>query len=150
MSEETKEVENFNVIVQETQLSEIKLIHLKSVEDETSPIDTNDVVDIGEKIIEMFPTGVNLSNLIETTVIVLKEVSTLYKLEPQHKIDLIVDILIYVIDNTDAGSLEALDPILKQLIPGVIDNILQVEEGKIIIKPKTQHICCKILSFCKK
>jgi hypothetical protein len=150
MSEAIKEVEKFQAVVRKTELTEIHLIHLKSVEDETSPIKTDDVIDVGEKIIKIFPTGVNLTNLIEATVIVLKEVSKLYKLKPQHKIDLIVDILIYVIDNTDAGSLEALDPVLKQLIPGVIYNILQVEEGKIIIKPKTQHICARILSVCRK
>ena len=94
----------------------------------------------------MFPNGVNLQNLIEATIIVLKEVSELYKLKPQHKIDLIVDILIYTIDNTDAGSLEALDPILKQLIPGVIDNILQVDEGKLVLHKKNiveKYLCCK-------
>ena len=101
---------------------------------------------IGEKIVKMFPNGVNLQNLIEATIIVLKEVSELYKLKPQHKIDLIVDILIYTIDNTDAGSLEALDPILKQLIPGVIDNMLQVDEGKLVLHKKNiveKYLCCK-------
>ena len=43
----------------------------------------------------------------------------------------------YVIDNTDAGSLEILDPILKKMIPGIIDNLLQVEDGKLIINKKS-------------
>ena len=138
--------ENKSVEVRETELTKINIVELKSVEDETSPIKVEDVKKIGEKIVGMFPNGVNLQNLIEATIIVLKEVSELYKLKPQHKIDLIVDILIYTIDNTDAGSLEALDPILKQLIPGVIDNMLQVDEGKLVLHKKNiveKYLCCK-------
>ena len=54
--------------------------------------------------------------------------------------------MIYTVDNTDAGSLEALDPILKQLIPGVIDNMLQVDEGKLVLHKKNiveKYLCCK-------
>ena len=138
--------ENKAVEVREAELTKINIVELKSVEDETSPIKAEDVKVVGEKIVKMFPNGVNLQNLIEATIIVLKEVSELYKLEPQHKIDLIVDILIYTIDHTDAGSLEALDPILKQLIPGVIDNMLQVDEGKLVLHKKNiveKYLCCK-------
>ena len=106
-----------NAEVREAELTKINIVELKSVEDKTSPIKAEDVKVIGEKIVKMFPNGVQLQNLIEATIIILKEVSNIYKLDPQHKIDLIVDILIYTIDHTDAGSLEALDPILKQLIP---------------------------------
>jgi len=138
--------ENKAVEVREAELTKINIVELKSVEDETSPIKAEDVKVVGEKIVKMFPNGVNLQNLIEATIIVLKEVSELYKLKPQHKIDLIVDVLIYTIDNTDAGSLEALDPILKQLIPGVIDNMLQVDEGKLVLHKKNiveKYLCCK-------
>lgn len=138
--------ENKAIEVKETELTKINIVELKSVGDESSPIKAEDVKKMGEKIVKMFPNGVNLQNLIEATIIILKEVSELYKLNPQHKIDLIVDILIYTIDNTDAGSLEVLDPILKQLIPGVIDNILQVDEGKLVLHKKNiieKYLCCK-------
>lgn len=138
--------ENKAVEVREAELTKINIVELKSVEDKTSPIKAEDVKIVGEKIVKMFPNGVNLQNLIEATIIILKEVSELYKLKPQHKIDLIVDILIYTVDNTDAGSLEALDPILKQLIPGVIDNMLQVDEGKLVLHKKNiveKYLCCK-------
>jgi|TARA_Y100000389_G_scaffold169023_1_gene175023 hypothetical protein len=138
--------ENKAVEVREAELTQINIVELKSVEDESSPIKAEDVKVMGEKIVKMFPNGVNLQNMIEATIVVLKEVSVLYKLEPQHKIDLIVDILIYTIDNTDAGSLEVLDPILKQLIPGVIDNMLKVDEGKLVLHKKNfaeKYLCCK-------
>ncbi len=125
--------------------SEIILVELKSVNDETSPIQAEDVKKMAEKIITIFPNGIQLENLVEATIIVLKEVSVIYKLKAEHKIDLIVDILTYVIDNTDAGSLEVLDPILKKMIPSIIDNILQVEDGKLVINKKTlseRYLCC--------
>ena len=138
--EETREAE----LVRRGAKSEIILVELKSVSDVSSPIKAEDVKEMGKKIIELFPNGVQLENLVEATIITLKEVSTLYKLKSEHKIDLIVDILTYVIDNTDAGSLEVLDPILKKMIPGIIDNILQVEDGKLVINKKTfkDKLCC--------
>ena len=75
----------------------------------------------------------------------IKEVSKIYKLKAEHKIDLIVDILSYVIDNTDAGALEVLDPILKKMIPGLIDKILLVDNGQLVINKKTfkeKCLCC--------
>ena len=132
-------------LVRRSAKSEIILVELKSVVDKTSPIKTEDVKKIGKQIIEIFPNGIQLENLVEATIVTLKEVSKIYKLKAQHKIDLIVDILMYVIDNTDAGSLEVLDPILKKMIPGIIDNLLQVEDGKLVINKKTfkeKFACC--------
>ena len=60
--------------------SEIILVELKSVNDETSPIKAEDVKNMAEKIIEMFPNGIQLDNLVEATIITLKEVSKIYKL----------------------------------------------------------------------
>ena len=131
-------------LVRRSAKTEIILVELKSVNDNTSPVKAEDIKEMGKKIIELFPNGVQLENLVEATVITLKEVSKIYKLKSQHKIDLIVDILIYVIDNTDAGSLEVLDPILKKMIPGIIDNILQVENGKLVINKKSIKEKCLV------
>lgn len=125
--------------------SEIILVELKSVADTTSPVKAEDVKEMGKKIISMFPNGIQLDNLVDATVITLKEVSKIYKLKAEHKIDLIVDILSYVIDNTDAGALEVLDPILKKMIPGIIDKILLVDNGQLVINKKTfkeKYLCC--------
>ncbi len=125
--------------------SEIILVELKSVADKTSPIKVDDVKKVGKQIIEMFPNGIQLDNLMEATMVILKEVNKIYKLKAEHKIDLIVDILFYVIDNTDAGSLEVFDPILKKMIPSVIDNLLKVDEGKLVLHDKTlkeKLLCC--------
>jgi hypothetical protein len=151
MSEKKEEVREVEVVEKKPTLerrganSEIILVELKSVADKSSPIKVDDVKKVGKQIIDMFPNGIQLDNLMEATMIILKEVSKIYKLKAQHKIDLIVDILLYVIDNTDAGSLEVFDPILKKMIPGVIDNLLKVDEGKLVLHDKTlkeRLLCC--------
>ena len=59
---------------------------------------------------------------------------------------LVVDILEYVIDNTDAGALEFLDPVIKDMLPGLIDTLIMVDGGKIhIVKPAN---CISKLKSC--
>ena len=49
---------------------------------------------------------------------------------------MIVDVLCYIVDNTDAGALESLDDVIKKIIPSVITLII-VENGKLVVdKPK--------------
>ena len=45
---------------------------------------------------------------------------------PEQKRQFIIDVLRYVVDNTDAGpTLEQLDEVIKQLIPSVVDAFLE-------------------------
>jgi hypothetical protein len=117
-------------------MSHIKVDELKSVKDGKSPIKAEDVIAIGKEIVNIFPDGVNLKNMSEATIKVLAKVS-LYKLNGEQKKDLVVDILEYVVDNTDAGAFEFLDPVIKDMLPGLIDTLVMVEDGKLhIAKPK--------------
>ena len=121
----------------EIALNPTKSDNLKSVKDTNSKITADDVINVAEKVIEQFPTGVNLENLIESTMLILKLVQNITTLKPEQKKDFICDVLCFVVDNTDAGSLEFLDPVIKKLIPKMIDNILAAENGKLkITKPK--------------
>jgi len=106
---------------------------LTSVLDDTSPVTAESVVKEGKKIIEAFPNGIQLENIMDAVVIVMGTTNKIHKLTPEQKKDFICDILIYVVDNTDAGSLESLDPIIKKMIPNVIDTILRVEGGNLKI-----------------
>ena len=49
----------------------------------------------------------------DAVVIVLGTTNKIHKLTADQK-KILCDILIYVVDNTDAGSLESLDPIIKK------------------------------------
>ncbi len=121
----------------EVKLNPRKSENLKTVKDVNVKISANDVLDVAEKVMEKYPTGINMENLIESTMLILKLVTKLHFLDPEQKKDFICDVLCFVIDNTDAGSLEFLDPIIKKLIPKMIDNILAAENGKLkLTKPK--------------
>ncbi len=121
----------------EVVLNPRKSDNLKTVKDKNVQISTNDVLLVAEKVMEQYPTGINMENLIESTMLILKLVTKLHFLGPEQKKDFICDVLYFVVDNTDAGSLEFLDPIIKKLIPKMIDNILEAENGKLkLTKPK--------------
>jgi len=130
-----------------TSINNIELKEMISVSNKESPTTIDDIVKIGKKVINAFPSGVNLKNITEVTMSVLKEITTLYYLNPSQKKEMIVDTLIYIVDNTDAGALESLDPVIKQVIPGIIDALIIVENGKLVVdKPKS--ILKKCLPCC--
>lgn len=130
-----------------TSVNNIELKEMTSVSNKESPTTVGDIVKVGKKVINAFPSGVNLKNITEVTMSVLKEITTLYYLKPSQKKEMIVDILIYIVDNTDAGALESLDPVIKQVIPGIIDALIIVENGALVVdKPKS--ILKKCLPCC--
>ena len=127
-----------------TTKEKIILSELKSVNNNESPTTAEDIINISQKVIDVFPHGVNLENIIEVSVEVLKHITALYYLKPSQKKEMIVDILCYIVDNTDGGALESLDDVIKKIIPSVIDTLIIVENGKLVIdKPKNmaQKIC---------
>jgi|TARA_R110002020_G_scaffold69025_19_gene179976 hypothetical protein len=127
-------------------MAHIKVAELKSVKDSKSPIKADDVVTIGSDIVKIFPTGVNLKNMADATMKVLTKVTTLYHLNGEQKKDLVVDILCYVVDNTDAGALEFLDPVIKDMLPGLIDTLIKVDGGKLHIAPQPKKCGNKLKS----
>ncbi len=120
---------------------------LTSVADKETPTSAEDIVNIATVVIDKFPNGIQIENLIEATMLILNKIRELYYLSPDKKKDLIIDILCYVVDNTDAGALESMDPIIKKMIPSVIDAFIKIENGKLVVdKPKS--IIKKVLSCC--
>ena len=120
---------------------------LTSVADKETPTSAEDIVNIATVVIDKFPNGIQIENLIEATMLILNKIRELYYLSPDKKKDLIIDILCYVVDNTDAGALESMDPIIKKMIPSVIDAFIKIENGKLVVdKPKS--IVKKVLFCC--
>lgn len=132
----SKESETLKTELVEIALKHVDVSKLTSVLDDKSPVTAEYVISEGKKLIEAFPNGIQLENIMDAVVIIMGTTKGLAKLNSEQKKDLICDILIYVIDNTDAGALESLDPIIKKMIPNVIDTIIQVEDGKLTINSK--------------
>jgi len=57
----------------------------------------------------------------------------------------IIKMLKYIVDKTDGpGNDELFDPIIKRLIPGMIDLLIEVDKGKIKIRKKKRlNFICK-------
>ena len=117
----------------DVELVKVDVNQLASVVDKESPVTAEQVVKEGKKLIEAFPNGIQLENIMDAVIIIMGTTKTLNNLNSKQKKDLICDILIYVVDNTDSGALESLDPIIKKMIPNVIDTLVQVEDGKLKI-----------------
>lgn len=130
-----------------TTQKKIVVSDLTSVADKDTPTSAEDIVNISKDVISKFPNGIQIDNLIEATTLILNKIRELYYLSPDKKKDLIIDILCYVVDNTDAGDLESMDPIIKKMIPSVIDAFIKIENGKLVVdKPKS--IIKKVLLCC--
>jgi len=57
----------------------------------------------------------------------------------------IIDIFKFIVDKTDGpGNDEIFDPIIKQLIPDMIDLLIEVDKGKVKLKKK----CC-LFKLCR-
>lgn len=61
----------------------------------------------------------------------------------EQKKSLIIKMLNHIVDITDSPGDDAIwDPILKRLIPGFIDTLLKVENGKLKLKKKNRLLFC--------
>ena len=117
----------------DVELIKVDVNQLTSVVDKDSPVTAEYVIKEGKKLIEAFPNGIQLENIMDAVVIIMGTTKNINNLTSEQKKDLICDILVYVVDNTDSGALESLDPIIKKMIPNVIDTIIKVEDGKLKI-----------------
>ena len=100
-----------------------------SVLDADSPVTVADITMVGEDLVQAYPQGLTMPTLIPAVQLILRVIVFKMKkvrMTPDQKRQFIIDVLRYVVDNTDAGpTLEQLDEIIKQLIPSAVDAFLQ-------------------------
>jgi len=101
-----------------------------------------------EVIMETFPHGFDLDNLMEAVVRAMRHLARKHRrLTGQQKKKLIVDALLLVLDETNSGALEVFEPLIKSMIPTVVDNLVDVEKGKIKLN-KRGRSCLSMLCCC--
>ena len=97
-------------------------------------------------ILESFPSGFDLDNVMEAVVRAMRYLARKQrKLTGQQKKKLIVDSLLLVLDETNSGALEMFEPIIKSMVPTVVDNLVDVEKGKIKLNKRGRSClfaCC--------
>ena len=97
---------------------------LTSVADD-SKTTAGDIIDLGNTMIKQFPNGLSLDSIVPAAVQIMDLIKKQKGLSMDQKKQVIVDVLVYVVDHTDSGALESLDPVIKQAIPSVLDAVFQ-------------------------
>ena len=97
-------------------------------------INAQSTIDLVEDLSETFK-DISSEKIVEIIPQILVHVKQFKKLKPEDKKDLIAKILNLIIDKTDGpGDDEIFDPILKRLVPTLIDTFLKVENGELNLK----------------
>ena len=89
----------------------------------------------------------SVSNLMTVLPKLIKHVENYKNLRGSQKRELVIKMVKHIIDITDGpGNDEVWDPILKQLVPGLIDTLIQVNDGKLKLRKKPlsflKVFCC--------
>lgn len=162
-------------LVKETDLDKFETLKSESSTD-TEP-EANVAVEVGEKETEKKPERVKIDFLasIESKALVeaiapivedfkiesiMKVVPTIVKhvqkyksLTGQEKKTMIVSMLSHIVDITDGpGDDDLWDPIIKRLIPHVIDTLVMVDKGKLKLNTKKGgllRLLSKLFSCCR-
>lgn len=74
----------------------------------------------------------------------ITHVEKLKELEAEEKKNMIVSMLKHIVDKTDGpGDDKVWDPIIKNMIPGVVDLLLDVNDGKLKLRKTCLLSCCR-------
>jgi len=97
-----------------------------------------------ETIAEDFP-NFSLDDVTEILPKVMLQVSTYKKLNVEQQKKMIIKMIEHVIDITDApGDDDIWDPVIKRMLPGVINLLVENNKGKLALKkPRKWFLLCK-------
>ena len=116
--------------------------------DRISEIIKNDVDAISKSLDDSIK-DLSLDNIIDLVPQLIKCVDKYNDLKGVEKKQLVVELINHFIDITDGfGDDAIIDPILKQIVPSVIDNLIKVDKKQLKLK---EHLpfCLNIFRKCK-
>jgi hypothetical protein len=109
---------------------------------------SNDLESIIINIIKVYPSGINIVNITEIVIDIMKQVDIINNMTGIEKKELVLDILNRLIDKTDSGSYDKeIDKILKIMVPTLIDKLVDIDKGKLTISKNVKtfiklKLCC--------
>lgn len=86
--------------------------------------------------------SVTMTNMMPMVVDLMQIVRDIPNLRGSEKKAIVIDCLKFIVDETDAGSWDKYDAVVKELIPIVIDSLIEVNKGKLLFKNPVQGGCC--------
>ena len=91
-----------------------------------------------------------IENLIEVLPQIIRHVQTFKNLTGEQKKNMIVSMLRHLVDITDGpGDDELWDPIIKRLLPGMVDMLVKVDQGKLKLNTNPCRSVLGIFSCCR-
>ena len=91
-----------------------------------------------------------IENLLEVLPQIIKHVQTFKNLTGLQKKNMIVSMLRHLVDITDGpGDDELWDPIIKRLLPGMVDMLVKVDQGKLKLNTNPCRSVLGIFSCCR-
>ena len=104
---------------------------------------SKETIELKKFILQNFPQGIDHGNTMEAVISCVRFLAeSKRRLTGQQKKKLIIDALLLVLDETDSGILESFEPLIKVMIPTVVDNLIDVEKGKIKLNKGIRKRCC--------
>ena len=91
-----------------------------------------------------------IENLLEVLPQIIQHVQTFKNLTGLQKKNMIVAMLRHLVDITDGpGDDELWDPIIKRLLPGMVDMLVKVDQGKLKLNTNPCRSVLGIFSCCR-
>ena len=91
-----------------------------------------------------------IENLLEVLPEIIRHVQTFKNLTGTQKKNMIVSMLRHLVDITDGpGDDELWDPIIKRLLPGMVDMLVKVDQGKLKLNTNPCRSVLGIFSCCR-
>ena len=98
-------------------------------------IESKALVETITPIIEDF----KIENVMSVLPQIIKHVQKYNSLTGLEKKNMIISMLKHIVDITDGpGNDDLWDPIIKRLIPGIIDTLVEIDKGKLKLNTKTK------------
>ena len=99
-------------------------------------IESKALVETITPIIEDF----KIENVMSVLPQIIKHVQKYNSLTGLEKKNMIISMLKHIVDITDGpGNDDLWDPIIKRLIPGIIDTLVEIDKGKLKLNTKTRR-----------
>lgn len=90
-----------------------------------------------------------IENIVEVLPEIIRHVQTFKNLTGSQKKNMIVSMLKHLVDITDGpGDDELWDPIIKRLLPGMVDMLVKVDQGKLKLNTSPCRSVLGIFSCC--
>lgn len=130
-------------------------VEVKEVKKITEVVKVDFVMDIEAKaLIETIAPVVeemNIENVMKILPQLIKHVQKYKQLTGQQKKNMIISMLKHIVDVTDGpGNDELWDPIIKRLIPSIIDTLVEIDKGKLRLNTKPCKWGLGLFSCCRK